>query len=62
LCGLGGTYALRFCIVNFQAVAGDIEAMPQLVVNLGRLAHAELGNQHAGCTWYCVLTIFWHEQ
>jgi len=45
---IGGTYALRFCIVNFRATASDIEAMPQLVVNLGRLAHAQLGNQHAG--------------
>jgi aromatic-L-amino-acid decarboxylase len=45
---IGGTYALRFCIVNFRATAADMEAMPQLIVNLGRLAHAELGNQLAG--------------
>jgi len=35
-------YALRFCIVNFRTSAGDMEAMPQLVVHLGRQAHAEL--------------------
>ncbi len=43
---IDGTYALRFCIVNFRATASDIEAMPQLVVNLGRRAHAELCYQH----------------
>jgi glutamate/tyrosine decarboxylase-like PLP-dependent enzyme len=41
-----GIYALRFCIVNFRATAGDIEAMPELVVRLGRQAHAELSHQH----------------
>jgi glutamate/tyrosine decarboxylase-like PLP-dependent enzyme len=35
-------YALRICIVNFRTAAGDIEAMPQLVANLGRRIHAEL--------------------
>jgi aromatic-L-amino-acid decarboxylase len=35
-------YALRFCIVNFRASTGDIEAMPQLIARLGRQAHAEL--------------------
>ncbi len=52
---IGGTYALRFCIVNFRATVGDIEAMPQLVINLGRLAHAELGNQHTGSAHGIVL-------
>ena len=41
---IAGKYALRFCIVNFRASTGDIEAMPQLVVRLGRQAHAELRN------------------
>ena len=27
---IAGKYALRFCIVNFRASTGDIEAMPQL--------------------------------
>jgi aromatic-L-amino-acid decarboxylase len=43
---IAGKYALRFCIVNFRTSAGDIEAMSQLVVHLGRQAHAELNNQH----------------
>ena len=41
---IAGKYALRFCIVNFRASSGDIEAMPQLVVRLGRQAHAEESN------------------
>jgi aromatic-L-amino-acid decarboxylase len=43
---VAGKYALRFCIVNFHTSTSDIEAMPQLVVDLGRQAHAEL--QSAG--------------
>ncbi len=39
---VAGKYALRFCIVNFRASAGDIEAMPPLVASLGRRIHAEL--------------------
>jgi glutamate/tyrosine decarboxylase-like PLP-dependent enzyme len=39
-----GKYGLRFCIVNFRASAGDMEAMQQLVVHLGRQAHAELSS------------------
>jgi glutamate/tyrosine decarboxylase-like PLP-dependent enzyme len=45
---LAGKYALRFCIVNFRASTGDIEAMPQLLVCLGRQAHAELRNGTPG--------------
>jgi glutamate/tyrosine decarboxylase-like PLP-dependent enzyme len=41
---IAGKYALRFCIVNFRASSGDIEAMPELVVRLGRQAHAEQSN------------------
>ncbi len=37
-----GKYALRFCIVNLRASSADIEAMPPLVVKLGRRVHAEL--------------------
>jgi glutamate/tyrosine decarboxylase-like PLP-dependent enzyme len=44
---VAGKYALRFCIVNFRASASDIEAMPQLVVDLGRLVHAELRSSTA---------------
>lgn len=42
---IGGKYALRFCIVNFRASTGDIEAMPRLVVQLGRQIHTELCDQ-----------------
>jgi aromatic-L-amino-acid decarboxylase len=39
---IAGKYALRFCIVNFRASAGDIEAKPPLVLRLDRRIHAEL--------------------
>ena len=35
---IDGKYCLRFCIVNFRASTGDMEAMPELVVRLGRQA------------------------
>ena len=41
---IAGKYALRFCIVNFRASTGDIEAMPQLIVGSGRQVHAELNS------------------
>lgn len=37
---IAGRYCLRFCIVNFRASSADIEAMPELVVRLGRQAHS----------------------
>jgi len=45
---IDGTYALRFCIVNFRASAVDIEAMPESVAHLGRRVHNELRNSTAG--------------
>ncbi|HEY4364496.1 MAG TPA: hypothetical protein VGN17_26260 [Bryobacteraceae bacterium] len=42
---IAGKYALRFCIVNFRTATEDIEAIPQLVVRLGRIALAEVGDQ-----------------
>jgi glutamate/tyrosine decarboxylase-like PLP-dependent enzyme len=39
---IAGKFALRFCIVNFRTSSSDIEAMPALVVELGRKVHAEL--------------------
>jgi glutamate/tyrosine decarboxylase-like PLP-dependent enzyme len=39
---VGGKYALRLCIVNFRTTLEDIEALPALVVRLGREVHAEL--------------------
>jgi glutamate/tyrosine decarboxylase-like PLP-dependent enzyme len=44
---IAGKYALRFCIVNFRTSAGDIEAMPPLVVRLGRRIHAEIRSSTA---------------
>jgi aromatic-L-amino-acid/L-tryptophan decarboxylase len=44
---IAGKYVLRFCIVNFRASAGDIEAMPQLVARLGRRIHFELRSSTA---------------
>jgi glutamate/tyrosine decarboxylase-like PLP-dependent enzyme len=41
---IDGKYALRFCIVNFRASTGDIEAMPELIVRLGSQLHAEIGS------------------
>jgi glutamate/tyrosine decarboxylase-like PLP-dependent enzyme len=43
-----GKYVLRFCIVNFRASTCDIEAMPQLIVRLGRQVDSELRNAHHG--------------
>src|SRR5581483_9009269 len=39
---IDGKYVLRFCVVNFRASTGDIEAMPPFVADLGRRIHAEL--------------------
>lgn len=41
---IAGKYALRFCIVNFRTSTGDIEAMPELIVRLGRQIHADLSD------------------
>jgi glutamate/tyrosine decarboxylase-like PLP-dependent enzyme len=41
---IAGKYALRFCIVNFRAAAGDMEAIPQLIARLGRQVHSELSS------------------
>jgi glutamate/tyrosine decarboxylase-like PLP-dependent enzyme len=41
---IAGKYCLRFCIVNFRASSGDIEAMPELVVRLGRQVYSEHSN------------------
>jgi glutamate/tyrosine decarboxylase-like PLP-dependent enzyme len=42
---IDGKYALRFCIVNFRTSAGDIEAIPRLVADMGRQIHVELGTE-----------------
>lgn len=39
---VGGKFLLRLCIVNFRTSHADIEALPELVVRLGREADAAL--------------------
>jgi aromatic-L-amino-acid decarboxylase len=39
---IGGKFLLRACIVNFRTDLPDIEALPSLVVELGRQADSEL--------------------
>ena len=39
---VGGKYALRACIVNFRTSVQDIEALPPLVVRLGRQLDGEM--------------------
>jgi aromatic-L-amino-acid/L-tryptophan decarboxylase len=40
---VGGTFALRACIVNFHTSLGDIEALPLLLSRLGKEADTALG-------------------
>ncbi|MCC6393131.1 MAG: aminotransferase class V-fold PLP-dependent enzyme [Bryobacterales bacterium] len=42
---INGTFALRFCIVNFRTSTADIEAMPQLIARLGLQVHMELSGR-----------------
>jgi aromatic-L-amino-acid/L-tryptophan decarboxylase len=35
-------YVLRACTVNFNTTAADVDALPEIVVRLGRQVHAEL--------------------
>lgn len=39
---VGGRYALRACIVNFRTQRSDVEALPELVLRLGREIDQEL--------------------
>lgn len=39
---VSGKYALRFCSVNFRSSVEDIEALPELVLRLGRATHEKL--------------------
>jgi glutamate/tyrosine decarboxylase-like PLP-dependent enzyme len=39
---IGGRYVLRACIVNFHTSRADIEAVPDIVVRVGRVVDAEL--------------------
>ncbi|KPK00215.1 MAG: amino acid decarboxylase [Gemmatimonas sp. SG8_28] len=40
---IDGRYVLRTCIVNLNTRVEDIEALPEIIVRLGRETHAELG-------------------
>jgi glutamate/tyrosine decarboxylase-like PLP-dependent enzyme len=39
---IGGRYALRACIVNFNTTAADVEAVPHVVARQGRMLDARL--------------------
>jgi aromatic-L-amino-acid/L-tryptophan decarboxylase len=39
---IGGRYALRACIVNFRTTLEDVEAVPGLVVRIGKQVDAEM--------------------
>jgi len=39
---IGGKYALRACIVNFRTTLEDVEALPGLVVGIGKKIDAEM--------------------
>lgn len=39
---VAGRYVLRACIVNFHTQRADVEAVPEIVARIGRLADAEL--------------------
>lgn len=41
---IGGTYALRACIVNFRTQAADVLAVPGIVARVGRTLHEEMAN------------------
>src|SRR5580698_2764224 len=43
---VGGRFALRACIVNFRTTQADIEALPPLVVRLGKETDAQLRPQN----------------
>ncbi len=40
-----GRYLLRACIVNINTEAGDVDALPDIVVRLGREVHGALSSQ-----------------
>lgn len=38
-----GVYVLRACIVNFRTTAADVDALPQIVAEIGQSMHQEMG-------------------
>lgn len=45
---VGGRYLLRACIVNFRTTEKDVDALPEIVVRLGRRLHAQKRARPAG--------------
>ena len=43
-----GRYLLRACIVNFRTSQADIDAIPGMVVDIGRRIHARLAKEQTG--------------
>ena len=41
---IDGTYLLRVCIVNFRTDLNDIEALPEIILRLGKEVEAEMTN------------------
>ena len=39
---VGGRYVLRACIVNFHTTLGDVEAVPAIIVRVGRAVDEQL--------------------
>ena len=39
---LEGKFVLRACIVNFRTGLTDIEALPEIVIRLGKIADGEM--------------------
>jgi glutamate/tyrosine decarboxylase-like PLP-dependent enzyme len=45
---VGGRYLLRACIVNFNTSEADIDALPDIIVRIGRQLHATRGADALG--------------
>jgi aromatic-L-amino-acid/L-tryptophan decarboxylase len=45
---IAGRYALRACIVNFNTRAADVDALPGIVAQRGRVIHTALRREEAG--------------
>ena len=43
---IGGTFALRVCIVNFRTSLADIEALPEIIIRHGRDVDSDLGPEN----------------
>ena len=48
---VSGRYLLRACIVNFHTTRADVEAVPDIVVRVGREIDRELRTASAGSPW-----------